>query len=714
MKLSFALLAASSAADLTMLGNTDGWTQSGNSFTGAGAWRGRHVFLGKSTGGGMCASANANIDATLHLPENRYGELGSVMMRADSKTGSTGYTCKLDTRKGQGVMLTRDGKKPNNCVHRDFHLGKPTRWDPNALWRADLQNQCFIRDRAWTMFNGATDYNMKMTIVENADETATIECSVDGKLLAWYTDPCPLKGGEYGLQTSRNVAQFAINDFTDRSCDDVPVKAAQQPSLADGLTLTGMGKTSQFWKSAGQTANTVTHYYSGACNSHGGKNREAGGGVYGGSSSYGARSDALNVASLKPKKCVKDGFIEADVSLVADYLNGPSRQYGAGSNGAAGLLMRVESDSDGKDHKYGVNYDSWGYLFQVDMTHGKFSVYRGNNGGDHNRNSIAGGYLTGRYRCKNCKCKSGWEGCTQFTKPVIGSTHNLRLELSTVKGRVTGEDRTHVKAYLNGTLVADVVDEEHHRHKRYLSGGGPSDETNMCGDFGLATYDSDVVSYKIKDYTGYVKDTPVACIGEYGDYSECTKSCASGTKTRAFAVITPAAFGGAECAVKDGHSDTATCNADVPCPEPVDVEMTINETPESFTEDKKTALIAKIAKQLGLNVEDVEITVGAKANPVGDRRLMQASQLLITVTIKVLAAEVGAEVEKLESKEFRKATGCKFQQFKPSHGSVICATCKWDGHHIKVTHYINAQKNGEKGLQHKCFHKGGVCKCVCK
>merc|ERR1711865_687688 len=56
-----------------------------------------------------------------------------------------------------------------------------------------------------------------------------------------------------------------------------------------------------------------------------------------------------------------------------------------------------------------------------------------------------------------------------------------------------------------------------------------------------------------------------------------------------------------------------------------------------------------------------------------------------TVTIKVLAAEVGAEVEKLESKEFRKATGCKFQQFKPSHGSVICATCKWDGHHIKVT-----------------------------
>jgi len=138
------------------------------------------------------------------------------------------------------------------------------------------------------------------------------------------------------------------------------------------------------------------------------------------------------------------------------------------------------------------------------MTHGKFGVYRGNDGGDHNRNSIAGGYLTGRYRCKNCKCKSGWEGCTQFTKPEIGATHNLRLELSTVKGSVTGEDRTHIKAYLNGTLVADVVDEEHRRYKRYLSGGGPSDETNICGDFGLATYDSDVVSYKVLDYTGYV------------------------------------------------------------------------------------------------------------------------------------------------------------------------------------------------------------------
>merc|ERR1712028_286080 len=99
------------------------------------------------------------------------------------------------------------------------------------------------------------------------------------------------------------------------------------------------------------------------------------------------------------------------------------------------------------------------------------------------------------------------------------------------------------------------------------------------------------------------------------------------------------------------------------------------------------------------NVEDVKITVGAKANPVS-RRL------------------VVAEVEKLESEAFAKATGATFLQFKPTKGangvSKMCATCKWDGKKIIVTHYINAQKHGEKGLQHKCYHDGDTCKCVCK
>jgi len=552
----------------------------------------------------MCASADATLDVNLNLDESRYGELGAVSMRADSAAKETGYTCRLDTRKGQGMMLTRNGKKPNNCVHRDFSKGLPTRWDPKAAWRENLKNQCFIRDRAWTMFDGATDYNIKMDIVQNDDETATIQCSVDGKLLAWYTDPCPLTGGEYGLETSRNNANFDIKSYTDRSCNEVAVESKEAPSLADGLTLNGMGKTKQFWKSENSEENTVTHYYSGACNSHGGKNREAGAGVYGGSSSYGARGDALNVASLTPPQCVKDGFIEADVTLVNDYLNGPAGNYGAGSNGNVGLLMRVESDSLGKDHKYGVNYDSWGYLFQVDMQNGKVGVYRGNNGGDHNRNSIGGAYLTGRYGCKNCKCKS-WDNCEQFTKPVIGSTHNLRLELST-----TDNDRTHVKAYLNGTLVIDVVDEEHRRYKRWM-GTAPSEDTNMCGDFGLATYDSDVVSYKIKDYTGYV----AAPVG--------------------------------------------------PIAEPVQVQLVINETPETFTEDKKAALESTIAADLGLSADEVTVTLASSTA----RRLAQQQSMMVIVTFKIKPSQAAATIAALESPAFTESTGATFLELTPTAGA---------------------------------------------
>jgi len=295
----------------------------------------------------------------------------------------------------------------------------------------------------------------------------------------------------------------------------------------------------------------------------------------------------------------------------------------------------------------------------VDMQNGKVGVYRGNNGGDHNRNSIGGAYLTGRYGCKNCKCKS-WDNCEQFTKPVIGSTHNLRLELST-----TDNDRTHVKAYLNGTLVIDVVDEEHRRYKRWM-GTAPSEDTNMCGDFGLATYDSDVVSYKIKDYTGYVA---------------------------------------------------------APTTIPVDVEMTVaGETEESFTQDKQTTLIESIAAQLGIDASLISIKIGRKSNPIARR--LSGSELLITVTIAMEVEKVTEEVEKLESPAFKEAvataTGITttFQAFKPakteSGVTPLCARCKWDGTRIHVEHFINAQKHGEKGLQHKCYHADGKCTCKCK
>ena len=78
--------------------NTDlsKWTETAdNSFEGAGAWRGNKAYLGKSTGGGMCASGTGEFEATVHLIDNRYGELGAINMRADSATDSRGYSCKL-------------------------------------------------------------------------------------------------------------------------------------------------------------------------------------------------------------------------------------------------------------------------------------------------------------------------------------------------------------------------------------------------------------------------------------------------------------------------------------------------------------------------------------------------------------------------------------------------------------------------------------------
>jgi len=168
--------------------------------------------------------------------------------------------------------------------------------------------------------------------------------------------------------------------------------------------------------------------------------------------------------------------------------------------------------------------------------------------------------------------------------------------------------------------------------------------------------------------------------------------------------------------------DQKACTMLVEKEESVDVEMTIDETKESFTNDKKTTLREEIAKELGLSVDDVEITVGAKVNKVSRRLIGAKTGILITVTIKVQPSVAAAEVEKLASPAFATkiaaATGITttFKAFKPAHGSSICATCQWDGTKIHVTHYINAQKHGEKGLQHKCYHTGGKdgkCKCEC-
>jgi hypothetical protein len=216
---------------------------------------------------------------------------------------------------------------------------------------------------------------------------------------------------------------------------------------------------------------------------------------------------------------------------------------------------------------------------------------------------------------------------------------------------------------------------------------------------------------EVSAWGGNYKDNwYVDCEGSWGEFGACAKTCGESSKQRTFSVSTAGQHGGKACVANDGEVQSARCYTE--CREDVDVEMTIDETEESFTDTKKQSLINKIAKELGLKPEDIEINVGAKPNPVG-RRLIEQGSLLITVTIKVLPSQVTTEIAKLEAPRFTKVTGAKFLQFKPTHGSSMCATCKWDGKKIIVTHYVNAQKHGEATLAHKCWHDGAKCNCAC-
>eukprot|EP00929_Paragymnodinium_shiwhaense_P048014 TRINITY_DN24344_c0_g1_i3.p1 TRINITY_DN24344_c0_g1~~TRINITY_DN24344_c0_g1_i3.p1 ORF type:complete len:1739 (+),score=304.31 TRINITY_DN24344_c0_g1_i3:62-5278(+) len=55
---------------------------------------------------------------------------------------------------------------------------------------------------------------------------------------------------------------------------------------------------------------------------------------------------------------------------------------------------------------------------------------------------------------------------------------------------------------------------------------------------------------------------PVDCVGSWGNWSQCTTSCGTGTTSRKFIVTTPAANGGVQCPKKQRDS----CNPTVPCP----------------------------------------------------------------------------------------------------------------------------------------------------
>jgi hypothetical protein len=286
------------------------------------------------------------------------------------------------------------------------------------------------------------------------------------------------------------------------TCDARPEPAVQVPSLADGLTLSGMGRTASYWTSKNLAAtNSVAHRYAGGCNNGAypyGASTHAGGAGF--NREGGGRSnDALNVAALSSGTCVKDGFVEADVSFRGDFLgiaNGYKKVSADDTHidenqrkGIAGIAMRVDSTDNGQASNKA--YDSFGYMCQMTAKNGQVTLYRGRNGAQHNSNKLASKYLSGKYRCSECTCtgEPSDASCTQFGFSSGGwnpsANHVLRLEVTN-----DTNGRPNVKCSLDGVTVLSVTD------------NNPSDENNSCGDFGLVTSDSDVVEYTVKDYTG--------------------------------------------------------------------------------------------------------------------------------------------------------------------------------------------------------------------
>ena len=58
---------------------------------------------------------------------------------------------------------------------------------------------------------------------------------------------------------------------------------------------------------------------------------------------------------------------------------------------------------------------------------------------------------------------------------------------------------------------------------------------------------------------------PIDCIGSWGEYGGCSTTCGPGTKTREYSVTTPAQHGGQACPANDGDTEDTACN-EGPCP----------------------------------------------------------------------------------------------------------------------------------------------------
>merc|ERR1712038_102982 len=93
--------------------------------------------------------------------------------------------------------------------------------------------------------------------------------------------------------------------------------------------------------------------------------------------------------------------------------------------------------------------------------------------------------------------------------------------------------------------------------------GTPEPDFNSCVNAGHLNWASNETKPQIGQSTSN-EASPVDCVwDELGEWSECTEECGGGQKSRSRDVLTPASNGGNDC--DGGATETNTCNTE-PCP----------------------------------------------------------------------------------------------------------------------------------------------------
>jgi len=56
------------------------------------------------------------------------------------------------------------------------------------------------------------------------------------------------------------------------------------------------------------------------------------------------------------------------------------------------------------------------------------------------------------------------------------------------------------------------------------------------------------------------RNPPVNCVGSWGEFGACSKTCGGGTETKTYTVTTDAQYGGDECGDANGGTESQACN----------------------------------------------------------------------------------------------------------------------------------------------------------